>query len=94
MGRTAQICVTPLLWLGPALDVPYRSVDTAQAAVAAMEDGVPALLPADDWGTALEALRLSGLGADDALDRIHHARTGHCLLADDSQFGALTGLTA
>ena len=87
MGRTAQTCVTPLLWLGDSLDVPHRLVHTSVDAVAAIQAKIPAVLPADDWGTALETLVLAGLDRDTALDRIHHARFGRCLLLDEAQPG-------
>lgn len=88
MGRTAQVCVTPLLWLGDSLDVPHRLVHSPVDAVAAMNARIPAVLPRDDWGTALEALVLSGLGPEASLDRIHHARFGRCLLVDEAKTSA------
>jgi hypothetical protein len=76
MGRVA---VTPLLWIGVDLDVPYRLASTPADAVQAVNDGVPAVLGTNGWDTAQEALVLLGLDPETAADRVHHARTGTCM---------------
>lgn len=80
MGPAKARIVTPLLWVGESLDVPYAAVRTPQEAVRAINDGVPAVLPAGDWDSALLALMMLGLSPGEAQDQIHHARYGTCLL--------------
>lgn len=80
MGPAKARIVTPLLWVGESLDVTYRAVRTPQEAVQAINDKVPAVLPRNDWDSALLTLMRLGLSPAEAQDQIHHARYGTCLL--------------
>lgn len=68
--------ITPHLVMGElSFTVQAERVADAQAALASIRSGTRALLPAEDWDTAEEALTLLGLDEPAIADCLHFART-------------------
>ena len=77
--------VTPSLFLGAPPWVWATCVDNADAAVAVINDGGVAALPAGDYDTAGQVLRLIGLCEHKVAGRLEYARSGQLSAPCDCQ---------
>jgi hypothetical protein len=78
MQTIPTVPVTPTLMLGevpPQLPDTYRA-ENATEALMLIRDGLTAVLPADDWETAEQVLRVLNPYHDEVLETIQMAKTG------------------
>lgn len=78
MDAPATVSITPTLFLGEVpehLPDAYRA-ETAAEALLLIRDGLAAVLPAGDWESAEQVLRVLNPYHDGVLERIHMAKTG------------------
>jgi hypothetical protein len=78
METNPTVWVTPTLILGEVpthLDDVYRTENAAEALLL-IRDGLTAVLPAGDWETAEQVLRVLNPYHDSVLERIQMAKTG------------------